>query len=302
MVSDRRYGRYWSVILALGWLTLGSQAPCAERVASPSPPKKEERGNTANGGENIPLPFPVTVVETPKQATADERAKSESREHESRDLDAQIRTADAAEKQIPLAWFGAILAFAGTVLLYINLREARKATKAARDAADSAEKTLHATRAWLLMDTVDSPMGFTGELQGKPVKDGLIVRMWWRNTGQSPALRVLAVSCINHVGPNDPLPHFAAPHNPDYATPVGVGKLFSTTVAMDDQVASMFRQRTARTFVYSKVSYFDIFEKKERVSEFCAEISYDGEFRDQNTGHTGINMGVKPIGPQNTAT
>ena len=120
------------IIAAFGWLSLGSQSPSANGVSSPPPAQNEHPQNPAQTSANKPAPIVVTLVESVEQAEAAKRVQTESRQHDSRDLDAQIRAADAAENQLFPSWFGAILSFMGTGLIVWTLFETRKANAVAR--------------------------------------------------------------------------------------------------------------------------------------------------------------------------
>lgn len=64
---------------------------------------------------------------------AAESRETKSDERQNRDLDAQIRAADAAEQQVFPSWLAAILSFAGTLLIIWSLKIARDANRIARE-------------------------------------------------------------------------------------------------------------------------------------------------------------------------
>jgi hypothetical protein len=105
-------------------------------MPAPSPPPKEQPKNPAENNAKNPSGIPVTIVETAEQAKAVQAREKEGRDYEAKDLDAQIRAADASERaatatewQIIPTWLGAILSFVGTCLigftLYLTLRSNR---------------------------------------------------------------------------------------------------------------------------------------------------------------------------------
>ena len=136
MVPDRRNGIYRSVLTALGLALLWGEAPRAQGISSPSPTPKEQPGKGTGHSDRQPNPLAVTIVERPEQANASERREAESRKHDARDLDAQIRAAKAAEEQVSPAWLAAILSFIGTILIVWTLCLTRQANKIARDTAN----------------------------------------------------------------------------------------------------------------------------------------------------------------------
>lgn len=114
------------IFAAFGWLSLGGQSPSNERISGQSPAPTEQTGSPAQNGSTNPSPIVVTIVEPAGQAEAANAREAESRKHDVQELDAQIRAADATEKQILPSWLGAIFSFAGTCLIVWTLFETRK--------------------------------------------------------------------------------------------------------------------------------------------------------------------------------
>lgn len=79
--------------------------------------------------------------------------------HDARELDAEVRAAKAAEKQVLAAWAAAFLTFMGTALLVWNLREARRANRIANAALAHAKQVADEEgRPWVAIEVV--PIGF----------------------------------------------------------------------------------------------------------------------------------------------
>jgi hypothetical protein len=89
---------YWLSIFAIVGLILWCEAPCAQGVPAPSPPPKEQPEKAANQSAPSPDGIPVTIVETLDQAKASQSREEESRNHDAKDLEAQIRAADAGDR------------------------------------------------------------------------------------------------------------------------------------------------------------------------------------------------------------
>ena len=138
--------RGYRLLVASFGLILGGQSPSALGVPSPSPPPKEQAAQPARDRDGNPKPLAVTIVEGPEQAKSGEAREAESDKHDARDLDAQIRAADAAEKQIFPAWLAAILSAVGTFLIVWTLLLTRRANAISRDAS----------RAWLSITVSES--------------------------------------------------------------------------------------------------------------------------------------------------
>ena len=149
------------LIIAVG-LVLCGQAPSAEGVSSPSPTPKNQAANGAQDPERNPKPLAVTIVESSEEAKTGEARQAKGDEHNSRDLDAQIRAADAAEKQIAPSWLAAILSTIGTLLIMWTLALTRKAHAISRDA----------NRAWLSISVSDTGVGMDQHVTSTVFSDG----------------------------------------------------------------------------------------------------------------------------------
>lgn len=135
MVSDRRNGIYRGLVLALGLILLWSESPRAQGVSSPSPAPKEQPDRQANGRRDQPPPIRVEIIESAEQAKRNESREDKSDHHDSKDLQAQIRAAEAAEKQILPTWLAAILSGIGAILIIWTLLLTRKTNEISKRAA-----------------------------------------------------------------------------------------------------------------------------------------------------------------------
>lgn len=192
-------------------LALWCQSPHAQGIPTPSPAPKEQADKPTEKSAPNPSGISVTIIETLEQAKAGEAREKESHDHDAKDLDAQIRAADAAEKQIGPAWVAAILSFVGTCLILWTLLLTRQANTIARD---TAKRQL---RAYLIANG--------GAIERIP--EGYILSVVIRNSGQTPAFDVKHSSesfCGDYPddGPSE-IPRV----NDTHYTVVGAGDSFS---------------------------------------------------------------------------
>lgn len=246
---------YWLSIFAIvGWLTLWSQPPSAQGVPSPSPTPEEQSQDSTKAGQPYPPSLPVTIIETPDQAISRDAAEKEGRKHDAKDLDAQIRAADAgergataAERQIIPTWLGAILSFVGTLLILATLILTQKSNAIAQDTAD------RQLRAYVLVE---------GIMLGKDPTDpkGVAAVVNTKNFGLTPGKNVREWAQI-HVAE-----HPLVGELPDY-TPRNQGVSVLPPGAITIQVpthpalsevmkAAISRNHTA-IYVYGEISYLD---------------------------------------------
>ena len=176
------------IVCAVVGLTLSGQAPRAQGVPSPSPPPKEQPSQAAQPGNGTPKPLAVTIVESPEHAESGEAREAKSNKHDDRDLDAQIRAANAAENQIYPAWLAAILSAVGTFLIVWTLFLTRRANAISRDAS----------RAWLSINVSDTGK-FWLSFEDLDFHFDLILE----NHGAAPALNVFCKGVIIVGHPRD---------------------------------------------------------------------------------------------------
>jgi hypothetical protein len=211
------------------------------------------------------------------------------------DLSAQEAMAEWAFWMLVTSSISFIIGAIGIWFVALTLMEARKTTRAAF-------ATLHANRAWVLYDNIDF-IPANGKMKGVEMKQALIIRIWLRNTGLSPATNVYGMADLQQVGEGESVPIFEFKRLPDLTGIVGQDKPVSLSATLYDEMLERFMSRQCRTFVYVGIAYFDVFEPtKERMTEVCAELTYNGELVNKETGEGHPNINVIFFGPQNIAT
>lgn len=204
-----------ALVVATGLASL-REAPDAQGVAAPSPAVERQTEQARKDAKDEPAAaVPVTIVESPEQAVAAERRERESRQHDTADLDAQVRAADAAEQQVLPSWFAAALSFAGTGLIVWSLHEARTANRIAREIGS------RQLRPWMLFESIK---------QEQRVDGTFTIWVVWKNFGLSPGIDVEVVTSWCTYIPNEedhPVRDIADANN----VPVMVGVVAPTTIA-----------------------------------------------------------------------
>jgi hypothetical protein len=297
----RRRFRY--ILCTLVGLNLWAQAPCARGVSVSliAPGRGSEQ--SVQKSNHAPSPVPVVVLETPEQAAAARHRLVRSDEHERRNLGAQMRAAAAAEGQVIAAWAGALLSFAGTILLIFTLRETQKSTGAARDAADYAKETLHADRAWLCHYGF-SYGAFSGHLDDEVVQNGFVFSASFQNFGTTPALGVACYRDIKIVDRAvEDMPDF---DEPDSMQQSGVVAPTTSVAAqpgfLNDEETARFRNRETKIFLYCRVTYYDIYKKDTlRQTELCVSMVHNGGSM-VSEGQLREAVTISPAGFGNTAS
>lgn len=146
----------WAIGLAL--LAAGgpsAQTPERERMPHPGPSVEAETQREANRGGRPPEPppVPVRIIQSVDETEHDATREAKSDEHDAKDLDAQKRAANAAEKQILPTRVAVGLTAFGTCLLVWTLYETRRTANAAvegiKAAKRSADAAIAAQRPWI---------------------------------------------------------------------------------------------------------------------------------------------------------
>lgn len=186
---------YWLPVLAIGGFlaTTGlGQTPNSQRVAKESPPVASQAADSTESKEDpsFDAALPIRTIESAADAKHTQEREAKSDKHDAEDLDAQIRAADAAEKQISPAWAAAAITFLGTIFVYWNLKEIQKSNrisarsaKAAEDGVEVARKAIAiANRPWVGVEQ----MALRPMIPGSPLDVAVLVK----NFGNSPALKL----------------------------------------------------------------------------------------------------------------
>ena len=115
-----------------------AQTPSGEGVSTESPAIEEQTPNSSSSSKASPPEnaIPVRIIEDPIEAEHRKEREAKSDQHESDDLAAQRKAADAAwkgaiaaERQINPAWWQVGFAALGTVLLIYTLWLTRKSVE-----------------------------------------------------------------------------------------------------------------------------------------------------------------------------
>jgi hypothetical protein len=277
---------YWLPVIAAVGLALSSSGsafakpppPNDHRVSASTPSIKKQ---PANGSYSDPYPtadapLPVRVIPSIPEAEHSEARERKSDEHDAKDLDAQVRAADAAEKQVFAAWMAAILGFAGTVLIVWSLKEARSANATSREAiALSEQNSRQELRAYIAAEP--GPIGWLdGTNQPAPpdVPQEFQYRARIHNYGATPAHHVRQIGRLRIL----PYP---LPADFDFTSQVPEYHSISTLHPTEEDILSVNalltpRQVAAlsdpaaqeRIYVYGCVAYMIVFGEG-RTTNFC---------------------------------
>lgn len=252
---------YWVSVFATLGIALWSHAPYAQGVPAPSPTPQEQTGATSASGQPSPPGIPVTIIETPEQAISRDAAAKEGREHDAKDLDAQIRAADAgergataAERQIIPTWLGAFLSLVGTGLVVWSLFEARRGNRIALQAVEQ-EQANARIQARAYVGASD------GGIALRP-NDSLKVGVTIKNVGQTPAANVKCwlqiTTSLAEIGP----PVIAAPDGVEMSE-LTIGSGNHVAIKIEHQLRQgdidLIRNRQMNMWVGGTISYVDVF-------------------------------------------
>ena len=251
--------RPWCLVVAFGWLILGSSLAYAQEsewVCKVSPAEEENQGPKADcrasNGERSALP--VVIVETPEQAAGASERERKSDEHEAADLQAQRdaaagaqRAAATAERQeyptLILASAGAFIAAAAFVYTILSNQ---RANKTAQDQV----------RAYISVSAVT----MTERPSATP---NLFVHC--DNTGQTPATFVAVAAKVARLKEDDlPVAGVRDAYAYDAIGPVGAQRIgeyhFRGTEFGDELGAAIRSSDRSKVFViYGVVRYGTIF-------------------------------------------
>jgi len=124
--------------IAVSAWSLASAAPAKPSEAAPL-----ESIKAPSIGERRPI-----LVEVIESASAAEQARAreeKSEKHDAEDLDAQVRSAGAAERQVRINWISLVLSGIGALFLAWTLIETRRSAKAAVRVAELARAEFNST-------------------------------------------------------------------------------------------------------------------------------------------------------------
>lgn len=265
------------VCVLVGLVGFSSQAEQTQGVPKKTP-AREGKPTSQSERQQYPTensPLPIRVVESPSDEADRKRREAEAAKHEEADLDAQVRSADAAEKQVAIGRATAWLSLFGLCALIWTLCETRRSVSAANRAAAAAEGSVTAflaasekeLRAYVTVESVSVTWrNEPDDVTIKPIRTVVVMR----NSGQTPATN-FSVRAHAYDMPAD------ATVFADSGDPIGsIAVVGPTQTAHSDftaQINSIFgvvnrwRAGTHTIFVWGEIRYVDVF-KKQRWTKF----------------------------------
>ncbi len=276
-----------------------SQSPEAQGTAGPRPPLGGQAAEKGNAHDSAPssAPLEVTIVQSSADADHARDRETKSDEHEAKDLDAQVRAADAAEQQILPTWFGVGLSFLGTVLIVSSLKEARSANRIAREhmATDLRAWLLSSGVAWKNSEQATDENGVTHDRAL-----GFVIQ--YANHGRTPARLRTFWAEIRVVDRDEEPPTFVAGDTPIRPGIIGPDATVSPpTKGIVGSDLEGFMAGNKVVYAYALLTYTTVFDDVPRVSECCFRVRFDG-YQQNPAGQVSLAMEVASAGPQNTAT
>lgn len=301
--------RWAFTMLFLGALPFSSQSiqsPSSWRVAQ-APTSTDRQSASAAHANHFPtdaVPFPVRVVESPSEAADRQAREAKTDKHDTEDLDAQIRAATAAEKQVGIGLGATALSFVGMVLLIWTLFETRRTAKAAEQASKTAVDTFRiyqlSERAWIAQVMVKDAQVTGASFVDDPgiLHEGRRFQICWQNAGKTPARRCRLMTIGDVAVGDDHIPTFSAPADVEQRESIILpgASVWSTDWALKQRDIARLRSGELRAYLYGRLDYVDVFEPETaRHTEVCMQIVYGGERADngQPIFH------YMPIGKQN---
>jgi type II secretory pathway pseudopilin PulG len=287
-------------LAVLACTTLSAEAiPASQQTAEvPAPLLAIGSSPQASGSPTLA----VRVIEMPDDGGHAAEREKISDAHDASDLDAQVRTAVAAERQVVLAGVTLLTSVLGLVAVVRTLRASNDAAKAALASAQAAEQSImqaaKAQRAWVGLEQVQSKLYVNPD---KPEEGGVTLQFILRNNGDTPALKFRSRVQVSFVADQgyqtaaQNVPSFVhmSSEPPLMLTPGQ--KLSTQPVLIRKPTIDLLEKNQVAMFLHVFVTYEDVFhEGIQRHSEFTL-ISYisaksiDGQFSFQND----------PVGPQN---
>jgi hypothetical protein len=299
--------KWLSVLTIMGWLFSSPVAAQSTNSQGATSTQLNASQEPAPKKDQVRPSIPVTIVESPAQAADSAAREKRADEHDASDLDAQVSSAVAANRQVLIGVGSALLSLVGTLLLFMNLKEARRATRAAQDAANSARETLNGERAWLLFD--GSPIIPRDNLTYKGVDYaiGIDVGVSFKNFGRSPSTKTgVAMQAGFLVEPIENrdygLPDLQAVNSEGVAVVPPGGPFAGSRMAIvgDDYIKLM--SRTGKFCIACVVVYRDIYQPSEqRRTTVIVEIVHNGINVDEE-GKRFPNFETSMSRMENTAT
>lgn len=175
------------------------------------------------------------------------------------------------------------------------LKDSIEIARRSADIAESSAKTYQNTeRAWMTWTRFES-----GTIASNDDQRGIVFKMYWINTGRTPAINSSLVLQIKHTDNSQEIPNFDP--SPDTATrqaPLIPGVEVYSAGAVDQQIIDNLRNGTCRLFLYGRCDYQITANMEQRSrTEGCLEVALNG-FDSQGR----YVFRYMAIGPQNSVT
>jgi hypothetical protein len=284
---------YWlPIIAAIGLAcslvgTVLAQPPKHEQATAPHLAIAGQTPYRANAGQlpTTDAPLPIRIVQSAAEVKHGQEREDKSDDHDVKDLDAQMRAANAAEKQITLGWAVAILTFAGTCLLIGNLLAARRAI------AQSEEHARIGLRAYV--DIQPTKIALVPiKKEGDKWLIYMKIECRVENSGNTPAEDVRACADIRVVTWPPPDNAFEYSGVPDTLSSRGIAPKDNVTHTFEKPIfvdLDRLKSGTDRIILLGKLSFFDVWgaeypstfegscvEMEKTIDAFERQIGLDG--------------------------
>ncbi|UVK45074.1 hypothetical protein BPNPMPFG_000568 [Mesorhizobium sp. AR07] len=263
----------------------------AQGVAGKSPAVEEQKTTKpdASRADGSGAGFPVTIAETPEQASNAEKRAKDADNHDAKDLDAQIRAADAAERSAAIAErqevpalaqiiIGAASTFIAVIALIVSLLTAIVSTRTTRAQL----------RAYVCNMGAITPAGFDAP-------GGFSVVVEAKNMGPTPATKLTqwTLVALREYPLRRPLEPYTLTDFPTEAVlgPTAITMSIPTFGrSLEEWEKTGIKRCELAIYVYGEIDYVDAFNKR-RATKFCmrsiGEQGYKlGVFKAHDTGNS----------------
>ena len=261
---------YWlSLIAIVGWLGFAgfalAQTPENKGVPDKAPAVETQPTNNPKTAKPITQSFPlkVQIIESQVDAEHTQAREQKSDQHDAEDLDAQVRAANAAERQIWFTKANIFLTFAGTLLILWTLWETRKANANTLGAiAQEQANAQRQLRAYLYISQI--ALGYS-----EPSK--LQIQMVYKNFGQTPAKSV-RLQHIAGIGPviEDKMTfgglneqNFLNSSDIPPGHEIAINYSFDTLIS--DEILNRITDKKLAIYFWGTADYADAFGKPQRL-------------------------------------
>ena len=300
----------FSIFAVVGWLALASlasaQTPNEQGVPGKAPAIKTQPADSSDKNNQTSGEFsvPVRIIESQDEADHSKDREAKSDEHDAKDLDAQVRAANAAERQIWIAYTSIFFTFVGTALLVWNLSESRRATKAAQESASSSQSAV------LAANEANNVAREIGQAQVRAYltcteakytisKTSIFCQLVIANKGQSPADRIALKPSLKVIGFNPPVSKDVR-CDPISAGTSGEASFAEEFADLGPEVRKALLKDFTPFVIECKIGWYDVFDKNQIMTIWLHPPIYEAPFIDslmiklKNTFTVGFNEELKP--------